>query len=359
MASVCPEPNRRDVREGGVEVVDDAHRHLEAVELGGEVLVGGAVVGDPCGVGARAGGGVGVQDHALGRQGREGLGEEGVSDVAVDEEGLGGVADARAVGLGVDGDRQGPVEVGTGVDVDVAVADPGLDDGHGGAGDDGLDEVGATPRDEQVDEPAGGHQRPDDAVAALEQAHRVGGQPVGGERTAQHGDGGAVGLRRGAATPEDDGVAGLQAEPGSVDGDVGAGLVDHPDHPHRHPDLPDLEAVGQRRAPDHLADRVGQRGDVAERLGHGRDARRVEPEPVPEALGHPLLAASGEVERVGGDDLLGGGVEGVGEHVEGCVLLGAGEQGEATGGGTGGLGDDADLLDVGGLGPGGALGHAT
>ena len=214
-------------------------------------------------------------------------------------------------------------------------------------------------RDEQVDEAPGAHQGADDAVAALEQADRVGRQPVRGEGPAQHGDGGAVGLRGGAPAAEDDGVARLQAEAGGVDGDVRTGLVDHPDDPHRHPDLPDLEAVGQGRAPDHLADRVGQGGDVAERLGDGRDPWGVEAEPVLEALGHPLLAAPGEVARVGGDDLLGGAVEGVGEDVEGGVLLGTGEEGEAAGGGAGGLGDDADLLDVGGLDPGGALGHGS
>ena len=51
----------------------------------------------------------------------------------------------------------------------------------------------------------------------------------------------------------------LSAEPGGVDGDVGAGLVDDPDDAERHPDLAQLEAVGQRGAAHDLADRVGQR----------------------------------------------------------------------------------------------------
>ena len=68
---------------------------------------------------------------ALAGQRGEGLGEERGSDVAVDQERLGGVAHARALGLGVDGDGQGLVEVGRAVDVDVAVADPGLDDRDG------------------------------------------------------------------------------------------------------------------------------------------------------------------------------------------------------------------------------------
>ena len=49
----------------------------------------------------------------------------------MDEQRLGGVADARPLGLGVDDDRLGPVEVGARVDVDVAVARRGVDHRHG------------------------------------------------------------------------------------------------------------------------------------------------------------------------------------------------------------------------------------
>ena len=209
------------------------------------------------------------------------------------EERLGGVADAGPVGLGVDRDRERLVEVGGPVDVDVAVADAGLDDGHGRLGDDGLDEVGAAARDEQVDQAAGGHQGADGAVAALEEADGVRGQALALERVAQHGDDGAVGVGGGAAAAQDDGVAGLQAEAGGVDGDVGAGLVDHADDAHRHAHLADLEAVGEGGAADDLADRVGQGGDVAQRLGHGGDARGVEAEAVLEAVRHARARGRG------------------------------------------------------------------
>src|SRR3546814_19868678 len=48
--------------------------------------------------------------------------EELVGDVLVDQERLGRVADAGAVGLGVDDDGCGIVQVGSRVDIDVAVA---------------------------------------------------------------------------------------------------------------------------------------------------------------------------------------------------------------------------------------------
>ena len=57
---------------------------------------------------------------------------------------------------------------------------------------------------------------------------------------------------------------------------------------------------------------------------------RVEPEAVLEAVRHPVLAAAGEVALVGLDDLVGGGLEVVGEGAQRGVLLGAGHQGEAS-----------------------------
>ena len=51
--------------------------------------------------------------------------------------------------------------------------------------DDRADEVGAAARDEQVDEAAGGHERADGAVAALEEADGVGGEALGRQRVPQ------------------------------------------------------------------------------------------------------------------------------------------------------------------------------
>ena len=65
----------------------------------------------------------------------------------VDEQRLGRVAHRGAVGLGVEHDALGHVEVGGGVDVDVAVADAGLDHGHRRLLDDRPDQPGAAARD--------------------------------------------------------------------------------------------------------------------------------------------------------------------------------------------------------------------
>ena len=151
----------------------------------------------------------------------------------------------------------------------------------------------------------------------------------------------------------------FQAQAGGVDGDVGPGLVDHADDAQGDADLADLQAVGERGAADDLADGVGQGGDVAQGLGDRGDTGGVEAKAVEEALRHPELAAAGEVALVGRDDVVGGGVEGVGEGAQGGILLGAREQGEATGCRAGRLGELAHPLDVGGVDAGGAVGHAS
>ena len=249
---------------------DDARRHLEREVLGAAVLVGRRAWAMPAASAVLPAARVRVQHDARAAELGEDLGQELGGD-AVDEEVLGGVADAGPVGLGVDRDRERLVEVGGRVDVDVAVADAGLDDRHGGLGDDGLDEVGAAARDEQVDQAAGGHQRPDGLAAARRagRRRRRAGPARRGPRASTSTSARLV-RRGGRAAAQDDGVAALEAEAGGVDGDVGARLVDHADDAHGHPDLADLQAVGQGRAAHHLADRVGQCGDVAQ----GRRRRR-------------------------------------------------------------------------------------
>jgi hypothetical protein len=63
--------------------------------------------------------------------------------------------------------------------------------------------------------------------------------------------------------------------------------------------LAQLQAVRERRAADHLADRVGQARDVTEAVGHPRHSCLVEAEPVHEGLGGVLLARRRHVTGVG------------------------------------------------------------
>ena len=71
------------------------------------------------------------------------------------------------------------------------------------------------------------------------------------------------------AAAQDHGVAALEGQPGDVDGDVGAGLVDGGHHAHGHVDLAQPQPVGQGLAAHHVADRIGQGGEVFQGGGEG------------------------------------------------------------------------------------------
>ena len=77
---------------------------------------------------------------------------------------------------------------------------------------------------------------------------------------------------RGAA--QDDRVARLQAQRRGVDRHVRARLVDDRDDAERHAHLAHVQAVRQATALDHLADRVGERGDLADRAARSRRCAR-------------------------------------------------------------------------------------
>ena len=96
--------------------------------------------------------------------------------------------------------------------------------------------------------------------------------------------------RRGGAA-QDDRVARLQAQRGGVDRHVRARLVDDGDDAERHAHLAHVEAVGQAVAVDHLADRVGERGDLADRRGAiAADALLVEAQAVEQRVAELRVA---------------------------------------------------------------------
>ena len=104
-------------------------------------------------------------------------------DALVHEQRLGGVAHAGSLRLGVEHDRERLLEVGAGVDVDVAVAGGGVDDGHGGDRLQRLLEPLAAARDDQVDGVAlRGELGELLASAAGDEAHAAVGQPGGAGR---------------------------------------------------------------------------------------------------------------------------------------------------------------------------------
>ena len=76
-----------------------------------------------------------------------------------------------------------------------------------------------------------------------------------------------------------------------------------PTTPSGNPLLAQLQPVGQRAAAQHLADRVGQPGDLAQTGGDAVDALRVERQPVEHRLGGARRPGGVEIFGVGRQDL--------------------------------------------------------
>ena len=245
------------------------------------------------------------------------------------EDGLDGVAYARALRLGVQDDVAGPVVAGGRVEEDVHDARARLDDRNRGLGDDGLDESGAAAGNEHVDESAGVHEGagavPTEVVDAL---HGLGRDPLGLQRVAHDGDEHRVGaLRRGSPT-QHHGVAGAQCERGDVDRDVGSRLVDRAHHAEGHRDLLQAQPIRQGALIEHAPDRVGQHGDVAHGGGQCSHALVVETKTVEQRLADGIRPPAREIVGVGSDDVVGGGDQRVGDGDQQRALLRGIEQGD-------------------------------
>ena len=131
---------------------------------------------------------------------------------------------------------------------------------------------------------------------------------------------GRVGAFGRVAAAQQGRVAGFDAQRHHVHGNVGACLIDHADHTHRHAHLLQAQAVGGFEPAHNLPHRVGQHGHMAHVLRRGRDAWHVEFEPVELACVHAFVERLAHVERVRRGDLVSARVERVGDRRKQPVL---------------------------------------
>ncbi len=168
-----------------------------------------------------------------------------------------------------------------------------------------LDQRGAAARHDDVDDAAHlQHHADRRAVAGRDQLDRRLRQAGGGEAVAQRGDERPRGMEALRAAAQDRGVAGFERQPAGVGGDVGAALVDDADDAERHADARDPEPVGPGPVRQHVADRVGQRGDVFEPRRHRFEPLRVERQAVEQRRADPGARGLAEVVGIGGEDLV-------------------------------------------------------
>ena len=208
---------------------------------------------------------------------------------------------------------------------------------HAGLGLDAGDEAFSAARDQQVDGAVQPGQQGADGgpVGGGHQLDGVGGQ-AGRGQALDHGrmDRQGAGETIGAAAQEGD-IARAQTEGGGVGGDVGTALIDDGQHAQRGADAGEVEAVGPGPARGLDPERIGEGGDLVDRLGHGGDPGGGQGQPVDEGLVQPIGPGPVDVAGVGGEDGVGPGADGVGDGGQGGGAGLAVDQGEGSGGGAG------------------------
>ena len=252
----------------------------------------------------------------------------------MDEQCLKGVAHAGLLGLRIDGEFHGHFEIGLFVDEEVADAVVVLDDRHAGEGNDCLDQAFSAARDDEV-EPLIHAGHGGDAAAVGEGDELDGMLGQAGFRAAflEGGGDGEVRVDGLAAAAQDGGVAGLEAERRGIGGHVGAAFENDADGADGNAHLLDADAVGAVPVIKHLADGIGQGGDVFERGGDGFEAFFIEAEAVEHRGGEAFFLTGGDVLGVGCEDFRGGIAEALCHRDEDGVFRVRRELGKLVGGG--------------------------
>ena len=189
------------------------------------------------------GGLVAAQFDTGGAEGRHGCGQEGLRNRAMQQQGFDRVAGRRVLGFGIDGDRQGLVQVGGAIHIEVADAIGVAQHRNAGVVLDEAHQLIGAPRNDQV------HQ-----AIELEQGQALlprgeQGQGLGRHRRAgqarlqgrQDCRAAAAGL---AAALEQGAIAGADRQGGDLHHRIGPGFKNHPQHPQGHAQPLQHQAIG-------------------------------------------------------------------------------------------------------------------
>ena len=199
----------------------------------------------------------------------------------VQDERLHGVADPRTLGLGVDDDRDGHVEVGGAIDIDMTVPTAIEDIGHRGVRSHRSDQRRSTPRDQAVDDSLKLHEGRSGLMACvLHQGDRRSRKSNCDETSAQRCSHRHIGADRRRGSPEECRVTCGDTETSCICGDIWAVLIDDPDDPKWSPNPRDLEPIGSDTPVHGHANWVRQPRHRLEASGHRLDPSLIKPEPI-------------------------------------------------------------------------------
>ena len=145
------------------------------------------------------------------------LGQKVGGDVPMDQADFGGVAHRGAAGFGVFHHRQGLLQVGVAIYVDVTDSGAGLNAGDLGLVDTGLDQRGAAPGNEQINIAHGLHEFIGAGPGGVgDQTDQGSGQVMLCQSFVQGGHDGGVGVNGLLPAPQDADASRLEGEAGGI-----------------------------------------------------------------------------------------------------------------------------------------------
>ena len=218
----------------------------------------------------------------------------------MDQQRFGGVAGTGLFGFGIEENLFGHGQIGSGIDKDVANPVVMFDDGHPGEAHHGFDEAFAAARDDEVEILVHlRHVLHAFAVGKRHQLDAVGRQTGRFAPGLEGGCDGGVAMKSLAATPQDGGIAALEAEHRGVAGDIGAAFVDDADDPDGHADLAHFQTVGAFPGREFLPHGVRQAHHLPHALRHGGDPGGIQHQTVQHGGAEALGLSGFEVPGVG------------------------------------------------------------
>ena len=188
---------------------------------------------------------------------------------------------------------------------------------------DALDQALAAARHDHVNVFGHGDQRTHGgAIGGFHHLHDLVGQTRCRQPFTQALGDRSVGMDGLGTTTQNAGIAGLEAQTGSLDGHVRTRLIDDADHTERHAHLANLDARRQKLHVANGAHRVGKCRHLAQAFDHSGQTGRRERQTVEHRLIKAVVAAGLQVQLIGCNQTLGGRFNRLGGSQQGSILDG-------------------------------------
>ncbi len=246
-----------------------------------------------------------------------------VGIIAVDQQRLGRPANAGPPHLGIDDDRNGHVEIGGAVHIDVAETFEMRKDRHPRLALHPRNEALATARHDDVDAPVKPRQHGAHS-GTIRNRHHLDGmfrqtrhlQPVN-----EAGMNGRRRMQAVRAAAQDDRIACLEAQRPGIGRHIRPALIDHADDTKRRAHALDMQPVRPVPFGDDVPNRILELGDRPNAIRHVGNALGIQRQTIEEGAGDTGLLGRLDVDRIGRQDRSALGIDAIGHRKQRGTLL--------------------------------------